>query len=415
MPRPAAMQSGQSEEKKQSIPVWIQSTVSLINVDGVEEQFNINAFISIYWKSSIPPTESDELSKPLNLLNLDEPKKEKLAYKTPIPFALIEPDWFFENGSIDPDQKPIITKATLHDKGNDIWYIELKIAGYFAETLELKNFPFDAQFLNIKLKLNRSDYFYPATLPQWFPDKDKAWFEEWGINPEKSLIATILDPANKEWVLLPPWVDYGMKGAENRKYKNGRYSLIRLRVKRKYQHYVYYNILPIMLINGLSFITISMTDSVDKISFVVTLLLTIAAGRSELVPEMPRAAVQTQIDRLVNIGYIMFGLMMIGFGINSDGLELAMDDLDNSDLVEIVMYGVCGLLWIGSVVYLLWIAKCRNVDDDPFWETRSDQEFESWDQEDYSKFIECDSNHCGLETCWGPIPSDYSRTSTQSI
>eukprot|EP01084_Bolivina_argentea_P260084 439096_1 len=426
---------GKEQQEKKFPEVWINSIVSLRDVDLQSEQFNIVAYINVYWKeinvgdkSAISSDENkldDESNTKtindifksicskfkdinvnvdgINLLEVDDKNKmHAIAQKTPIKFALIEPDWFFANGSfLSP---PTITARLFnccdnnwYKKENNVWFIELKIVGNFVETLELKQFPFDVQFLNIKCRLNNKDYQYPVETPNWFkqlfPKREDfdSYYNKYKLY--EPVTATILEPANKEWNLLSPWVDYGMKNiSQNEEYK---YSLIRLRIKRKPIRYVYYNIIPIMLLNMLSFISISMTEPVDKIAFIVTLLLTIAAGRSELVPEMPRGSVPTTIDLLINVGYFMFSIMMIGIAINYDGLDIYNDN-DIKDYVEIVTFAISGILWIVAAVNLLWIIYCRNIDnDDEFWLQRSNEEFESWHNEDWREFKAADKNHRG--------------------
>ena len=137
------------------------------------------------------------------------------------------------------------------------------------------------------------------------------WLDSLRLDPNWShhdpISCTLLEPAKKEWLLLAPWIDYRVN-------HNMFCQLIRLRVERKPTHYMVYNVVPLALIIGLSFLSIFIEDQSNRLEFILTLLLTVAAGRSELVPEMPRATAGTLLDYLVNAGYGIFAALMVGKG-----------------------------------------------------------------------------------------------------
>ena len=153
-----------------------------------------------------------------------------------------------------------------------------------------------------------------------------------------------------------------------------------------------YNVLPLALIIGLSFLSMNevMNEADDRMSFVLTLLLTVAAGRSELVPEMPTATAGTLLDYLVNAGYGIFAALMVGTAI-VERLESEYEG-DIALVMEWIIWGICLLVYmvVLSRFVVVWLRR-RN---DEVWQQRSREEFESWSFEnDYDKFQKVDRDH----------------------
>ena len=129
-----------------------------------------------------------------------------------------------------------------------------------------------------------------------------------------------------------------------------------------------YNVLPLALIIGLSFVVFGVDEKTERLAFVLTLLLTVAAGRSELVPEKARATSTTLIDFFVNSGYVMFAILMI--------CDVAFDL--EEDVCRITVIIVCAVIYIVGLgrFAVTWIGKRKG--SIAVWEERSRLEFERW-------------------------------------
>eukprot|EP01084_Bolivina_argentea_P083782 151670_1 len=384
---------------------WFNACVTLKNVDLKNESFTIKSFFNIYWISynlenyrkrrttieSKNEQKIDDSSQiDIDLLALFDNDKKK-QYEDIIGFGPnnktpIKTDgklnWFFQNETEEPTVHqfkisyiPIqIPDSNIDKKHNKavITILDLCFEGTFHESFELKNFPFDAQFLNLKLKFDPLNYTFLSNCPQWLLDLIKVkvnYKQEW--HHERAMSIGITDPATKEWDLLEPWIDF-------RANPNTLLCLIRMRVKRKPIKYILNNVIPLILITGLSFIYIFMgkQDMTDKLAFVVTLLLTIAAGRSELVPDMPDNSDPTTIDVFILIGYVIFALEMVSIAINDAiGDNQCNENIDNC--LEFVVLIFCIVIWFIGICYLFVYKWCRKLGPD-FWEKRSNVEFKSW-------------------------------------
>ena len=396
---------------------WFNATLYLKDVDLQRELFSVSGFFNIYWKTSdeyIDLNINDDEEK-LNSLQLalkqlqtgqrldllplmkasDNADFLQIMDKTPV-IANNGFQWFFFNSATQPQiTRFIMQYYPDYNKSR----LEIMFTADLAETFELEDFPFDAQFLNIKLKLKvfKYKFFSGVEAPKNFLDGVKL-VENKGVleyHHERPLSVVILQPIDKEWHLLKPWMDFRIN-------KNTLFCLIRLRVRRKAHGYVWNNIIPLILITGLSFIYIAIESQANQLAFIVTLLLTIAAGRSELVPEMPRYAGATKIDYFVLIAYVIFAIEMFGVAAIGDGNHCGTynwGESDESCVAEVVVFVICVSIWLMGICYVFvnrfegctelcsdfgrgikqfFIDCCKCGDQDEFWEERSDKEFASW-------------------------------------
>ena len=146
-----------------------------------------------------------------------------------------------------------------------------------------------------------------------------------------------------------------------------------------------YNVLPLAMIIGLSFLVLSQEEQNNRLSYILGLLLTIAAGADKLLPAKGNASSFTLIDSFVNRGYIIFFLFMIG------DIALDFDQTVNC----IVVGSICGVLYLSSLIQLAVVWWKRKFRSDAIWEMQSAREFEQLQQEtDPNKNISEDRGHC---------------------
>eukprot|EP01083_Nonionella_stella_P033796 92480_1 len=381
-----------ADQRKQNNPTpdeaWFNAAVYLKNVDLQQEFFTVRSFFNIYWNCS----DNNKYSKDTEINMIPLMEKDQAQYlaimnTTPV-IAECGLDWFLYNAAHDVTR---IMKFTFqHYSKHNKSRLDIIFEADFNETFELEQFPFDAQFLNMKLKLNPIKYTFLSTVPDWLKDVEyRGPSDIISYHHERPISVVILQPADKEWILLKPWIDF-------RRNPNTAFCLIRLRVKRRANKYLWNNIVPLIMITGLSFLYISIEDQNNKLAFISTLLLTIAAGRSELVTPMPLYCGPTKIDKFVLCGYFIFAVQMVGIaalGDNHCGAYNWGEGIEEQDtkycVATMVIFIGCLLVWLFAICYL-FINTCAECccsneccksisrDNKDFWEIRSEKEFKTW-------------------------------------
>eukprot|EP01083_Nonionella_stella_P175036 608388_1 len=345
-----------ANQRKQNNPTpdeaWFNAAVYLKNVDLQQEFFTVRSFFNIYWNCS----DNNKYSKDTEINMIPLMEKDQAQYlaimnTTPV-IAECGLDWFLYNAAHDVTR---IMKFTFqHYSKHNKSRLDIIFEADFNETFELEQFPFDAQFLNMKLKLNPIKYTFLSTVPDWLKDVEyRGPSDIISYHHERPISVVILQPADKEWILLKPWIDF-------RRNPNTAFCLIRLRVKRRANKYLWNNIVPLIMITGLSFLYISIEDQNNKLAFISTLLLTIAAGRSELVTPMPLYCGPTKIDKFVLCGlfslckWLVLQLLVIIIAARIIGGKVLKSKIQN--IVLLPWLSLLGVSWFGylqSVTYLL--------------------------------------------------------------
>ena len=125
-----------------------------------------------------------------------------------------------------------------------------------------------------------------------------------------------------------------------------------------------YNVLPLAIIIALSFVVRWIDEVSDRLAFVLTLLLTVAAGRSEFVPKTANASATTLIDFLANSGYVIFAVFMVG--------NVAFDLEEYETFIAVYLF--CALIFAIAVIQfpVVWIQ--RYIGPEKAWEERSKRE-----------------------------------------
>ena len=61
----------------------------------------------------------------------------------------------------------------LHDEEDGVWKLYFRFNASCAEHMELTDFPFDAQFLNLQLLYRIDDYYFLSECPEWIKKNDR--------------------------------------------------------------------------------------------------------------------------------------------------------------------------------------------------------------------------------------------------
>eukprot|EP01083_Nonionella_stella_P265263 898760_1 len=174
------------------------------------------------------------------------------------------------------ERKDEINSRIWMDPANKCFHLHFSVICTLSERFELHQFPFDSQFLNIKVPYVITKFNFVTTIPDWvYPES------RYGYHIP---IKCCKHDSVAQWQLLTPWLDMRTDHSSliNPKKKYQFYfSLIRLSVKRQPDYYLLYAILPLFLIVSTSFAIFSLSnvdgdDLGDQLGYLVTLLLTLA-------------------------------------------------------------------------------------------------------------------------------------------
>ena len=206
-------------------------------------------------------------------------------------------------------------------------------------------FPFEWQFLNVQMPYRIDKYAFQATVPKFVIDAfcfDEYWSHAVDIWSH-SILARKRDSVD-EWKLLNPWLDLRHKRLD---YGYEFYfGLIKYRVCRNPNYYMLEIIIPLFLMVSCVFhvLLISWDDEnitiADRLSFIITLLLAVAAFQISIVDGMPYKSQFTLIDQYFLLAYSILVGMVI-----EQSLETTYDDRADGDLS----------FYFGGVLMILWI------------------------------------------------------------
>merc|ERR1712129_265436 len=268
-------------------------------------------------------------------------------------------------------------------------------------------FPFDSQFLNLKLRWQFKHY----VILDWdmkgaYHDK-KALFdvitkrndaEYWEEPFQISLKETLED----EFTMLQAWIDFRINKVQKLSNEHSsstrvlakdnagcRFALIRLRVERNPADFMANTIFPFFIIVACGFSVYGIDSQAigERLSVSVTILLTFAAFQSVTAEQTPRSSAILLIDYYIGFAYLLQFMLIAGTFLT--GLDAAED----YDMVffDNLLGSVLAVFWIlFSFFYMslrwkacLWfynkVCCCclRKVHWDD-WESRAEQELILW-------------------------------------
>eukprot|EP01084_Bolivina_argentea_P005893 11135_1 len=237
-----------------------------------------------------------------------------------------------------------------------VFKLQITFTAKFEESFENNHadFPFECQFLNIKIPYNHQ-YYFKDTIPEevkrgfcfekYWPDCD--------IYPQLVLVRKI--QAMKEWNLLAPWVDFRKIRKEyNHEFD---YGLIKLRVRRNPIWHMLYIVIPLFLMGACSFATfmIDQQDISDRLTYIVTLLLTITSFQCSVGEYLPFKSQFTLIDHYFLLAYFLLTALILETCIFATDWKWKFDE----DLLEKSFAGLLAFFWMAYSMQFL-IKYSRN-------------------------------------------------------
>jgi len=268
--------------KKRDVYTLIEATLIKVNIG--EQTFDCEIKFEFYWQQP-------ELRKILN--KKENQNRQFTIYddQESIPIDLDDP--FAGDMGLE-----VIEQEYRWDKRHNVVCLLLSVTDTFSERMELERFPCDRQFLNILLK-GRIEYFNWLTIkPDWLNH----------IKCEHQ-ITTIKGPSVSEYLVLPPWADFRVLDLPNEKLPPFK---IRFRIQRLPHYYIGNVITPLILIIACCFssLTIDMTDTADRLSVSITLMLAAVAFRFVLAEMLPTLPYLTWMDNYTTFSFGVVALFI---------------------------------------------------------------------------------------------------------
>ena len=280
-----------------------------------------------------------------------------------------------------------------------------------SEQLELFLFPFDYQFLNIKLRWNFERYsFLDYERDVKVPSRREFWAKRDGYLHAEPIKISLLDANKDEIKLMPAWIDFRedklpsekAKAKQSEKSKaNLRFALIRLRISRRPALYITNILFPLLMIVSCSFSIFSISyDNVhERLAVSVTILLTFTAFQSLIKGELPETSKMLLIDWYICLAYLLQMLLVMCSSLVSVLISLDVD-VDSVQFIDAASGTVLGLVWVlfsafyFSLRYQTWLnlygrccccCCCRQVNFND-WKRRANAEIKSWSRQRQTGF-----------------------------
>ena len=314
-----------SPERKDKVDLFIRvSVVNVGDIDTVKQEFFCDLYLAVKWR---------------------EPRLRGKLSESDIDWnAEWDPRIYFHNAvSYNMFEKKHQLEETNHQDGPLVRQ-SYRVKGTFKEILELNDFPFDYQRLNLILTSNWNMTLVSLSRDDLEEDNIQTWTftgkQEWELQPH---ILTSISLSENEQATSPR-----------------RYPIynITLHVKRKHNFYVFNMAFIMFLITALTFSSfiINAEEVADRLHVTLTLLLTAIAFKFAVKQHIPPVAYQTLMDK-----YILSCLVFL-FSISvQNAVAGVIKNASTLKLFEnISLYVAAGIFTLSNTIFVfisIWKVK----------------------------------------------------------
>ena len=230
---------------------------------------------------------------------------------------------------------------------NHAFNLRIQFKATLYECFENNNneFPFEWQYLNVQIPYRMDTYDFKSEVPEFV--KSAFFHEDYREHAEAlwkhAVLVRKLDNID-EWKLLKPWVDLRKEDDYQHKFEFG---LIKFRVRRNPHYYMLEMIIPLFLMVSCVFCVLlpAWDDSgatiSDRLGYIITLLLAVAAFQISIVDDMPYKSQFTLIDEYFLLAYLILVGMVI-----EQSVEQSIDQIEGDTYLSVWFGGGLGLLWL---------------------------------------------------------------------
>ncbi|KAI9031088.1 hypothetical protein DFJ74DRAFT_654605 [Hyaloraphidium curvatum] len=249
--------------------VWFSLNCRLESIDPVAQQFAISGYLNFFWEDAKFESPDDD--------GANQPVDPDAVFENAVEFSLFGPPVFRVRNSVVSEM--IHFKAVLY------------------EELELDRFPFDRQFLTIRICLKTKEFRAVSEAPNYVPDK-----HDW-----RSMASFTCSPSVAGWSAISPIVGTSVAAGQSDELR----ITVSLRVERQWRYFLYNIVLIVFLIVCLSPIAFLMgcEDVGGRMSIILTLLLTLVTFKFVVASEIPKTPALTLLDKYFFVSY--FALLLV--------------------------------------------------------------------------------------------------------
>ena len=343
-------------------PLWISSEIHLNQIEFVSQKFTIKFWLNGFFQhpelTQILKTQKDEIIRGEDVIS---------QHNKHLPFT----DNCLQNASEIQHHSP--PTLQIHDIHQNVVQLSFAFTATINVRFEIEHFPFDVQFLDIKFVYRKRKFIILSQAPDWINSDQYKLDIPIQVNMQTSIT---------EYQLLEPWLDYrDIKTSlidENKTF-NLKFCLIRLRVRRYPGYHMRYIAFPLWLIVSMlcCVLGLEINDINDRLTFIVTLLLTVVAFQFLTQDKLPESSQVTVIDTMMLFAYgiMCFTMVHIAFIVGHVGDDA--DDVKEGHKIldKCVIIFVMGLWWMVClylVVYKYW--KQQGID----WNKISDKKMKKF-------------------------------------
>eukprot|EP01084_Bolivina_argentea_P263635 446292_1 len=404
---------------------WLSAETTIEEINVIQQYFQIEGYLTVFWKDDefdsqkiLSETKESHINKTKLDKLLDEyctdhghqrsQVKKQTEAEAPDTFKIRtigKQDYIKLTKYIDTMQKkqyvfPFVSSSSREHKfivfkniteyeligtnpveldyniNNHVFKLHINFRCKLYECFENSDsaFPFEWQFLNAQIPYIINEYSFSSTCPDFVK---RAYFhEKYWKNAldiwKHSILARKRDNVD-EWKLLSPWIDLRQERLDyNYEFYFG---LIKYRVVRNPNFYMLYIILPLCLMVSCSFaillpIWTQSDESIsDRLTYIITLLLTVAAFQISITSDLPYKSQFTLIDQYFLLAYLILAALVLEQSIVE---SLHFVDNEIAEIIEISFGCLLGLVWamhtLTFIVKYFTYTGCRFSFDCSLWE-----------------------------------------------
>ena len=414
------------------IPSWLTMELSLNDFAVKEQTFSISGWINAYWmwdptkidlpflldfgqfddnknfiyKDGISSTQIEELRAKMKEKYMNYLYKDNICIHNDT-FTIKDLRGMILNRDLPIDSTKIFNLPSIKEvhhlsppvlyyrpKGNQC-LISYYICATLFEQLELFCFPYDYQFLNIKIRWNYEKYHAISVKQMEYIRSLTNYNCFCGMG--QPIQATIKENLANEIIMYQPWLDFRRASVKIKEVNpdrcsilrqkilaNVRYLLVKLRISRKPGYHECNILMPIFVIVFVSFsaTAIDSDDIGDRLGFAVTILLAFLAFQYIIHDTLPNTGEILLIDMYIVLAYFIQITLVIAYIIEKH------TDIKGFDIkVTYILMGIWILFtlfffslkrrWVHRMMTQIFCCKSvRNKFMD--WRDKEKYELETW-------------------------------------
>jgi len=209
-----------------------------------------------------------------------------------------------------------------------------------SEEMELERFPFDRQYLTLRMCIRTKEFHCLSSPPDYVPNR---------LNM-RSMVSFTSSPSVSGWTSYAPVVGFSQAAGQSEDLR----ITASLRVERQYSYWLYNFLFAVFIIVGMAPIAFAIgADAIaERMGIVLTLLLTLVTFKFVIAAEVPKISTLTLLDKYILLGYCML-LLVVGQSLYCLYIkEEIRPSFNNVSAIGMITFWVALHIWIiSSAIY----------------------------------------------------------------